>query len=58
MPIERIYQGGGIDAMRLALIEPFCISSHGVARASVVKGDKVLVIGAGTIGILAALRAK
>ena len=58
MPIERIYDGKGLDPLTLALIEPFCISSHGVKRANVTKGDKVLVIGAGTIGILAALSAK
>jgi 2-desacetyl-2-hydroxyethyl bacteriochlorophyllide A dehydrogenase len=58
MPLQRIYNGGGIDAKTLALIEPFCIGSHGVTRANVTKGDNVLIIGAGTIGILAALGAK
>lgn len=58
MPIERIYDGKGIPAKTLALIEPFCISYHGVSRANVQKGDKVLIIGAGTIGVLAAVAAK
>lgn len=58
MPIERIYDGKGLDAKTLALIEPFCISYHGVSRANVQKGDKVLVVGAGTIGVLAAVAAK
>jgi 2-desacetyl-2-hydroxyethyl bacteriochlorophyllide A dehydrogenase len=58
MPIERIYDGKGLPAKTLALIEPFCISYHGVSRADVQKGDKVLVIGAGTIGTLAAIAAK
>ncbi|SCP99622.1 2-desacetyl-2-hydroxyethyl bacteriochlorophyllide A dehydrogenase [Anaerobium acetethylicum] len=58
MPIERIYDGKGLSAKTLALIEPFCISYHGVSRANVKKGDKVLVIGAGTIGVLAAVAAK
>lgn len=58
MPIERIYDGGGLSAKTLALIEPFCISYHGVSRANVKKGDKVLVLGAGTIGVLAAVAAK
>ena len=39
-------------------IEPFCISYHGVSRANVKEGDKVLVVGAGTIGVLAAIAAK
>lgn len=58
MPVERIYDGKGLSARQLTLIEPFCISYHGVSRADVKKGDKVLVIGAGTIGVLAAIAAK
>lgn len=58
MPLERIYDGKGLSAKTLALIEPFCISYHGVSRADVQKGDNVLVIGAGTIGVLAAVAAK
>lgn len=58
MPIERIYDGKGLPPKALALIEPFCISYHGVSRADVQMGDKVLVIGAGTIGVLAAVAAK
>lgn len=58
MPIERIYDGKGLSAKTLALIEPFCISYHGVSRANVKEGDTVLVVGAGTIGVLAAVAAK
>lgn len=58
MPIERIYDGKGLPAKSLALIEPFCISYHGVKRGSVKPGDRVLVVGAGTIGYLAAAAAK
>ena len=58
MPIERIYDGKGLSAKTLALIEPFCISYHGVSRADVKEGDTVLVVGAGTIGVLAAVAAK
>lgn len=58
MPIERIYDGKGLPAKTLALIEPFCISYHGMSRADVKAGDNVLVIGAGTIGVLAAVAAK
>lgn len=58
MPIERIYDGKGLSAKTLAVIEPFCISYHGVKRAKVKKGDKVLVVGAGTIGVLAAVAAQ
>lgn len=58
MPLERIYDGKGLDAKLLATIEPFCIGYHGVQRAEIKKGDKVLVVGAGTIGVLAACAAK
>ena len=58
MPIERIYDGKGIPAKVLALIEPFCISYHGVSRANIQRGERVLVVGAGTIGVLAAVAAK
>lgn len=58
MPIERIYDGKGLDPKVLALIEPFCISYHGVSRANVQPGERVLVVGAGTIGVLAAVAAK
>ena len=58
MPVERLYDGRGIAPESLALIEPFCISYHGVSRADVQPGDKVLVIGAGAIGILAGVAAR
>lgn len=58
MPLERIYDGKGLDPKTLALIEPFCIGYHGVQRAGVHQGDRVLVVGAGTIGVLAAIAAK
>lgn len=58
MPVERVFDGKGIPARELAAIEPFCISYHAVKRGRVTAKDKVLVVGAGTIGHLAALAAK
>ncbi|WP_312432408.1 zinc-binding alcohol dehydrogenase family protein [Lacrimispora sp.] len=58
MPLERIFDGKGISAKVLAAIEPFCIGYHGIQRAGIKKGDKVLVVGSGTIGVLAAIAAK
>ncbi len=58
MPIEKVYDGQGLPPEILALIEPFCISYHGICRGQVQEGDKVLVVGAGTIGVLAAVSAK
>ena len=58
MPVSRLIDGKGLDPKTLALIEPFCIGYHGIQRAGVHEGDKVLVVGAGTIGVLAAIAAK
>lgn len=58
LPIERLYDGKGLSPKVLAVIEPFCISYHGVSRGNVQAGQKVLVIGSGTIGTLAAVAAK
>jgi len=58
MPIERLYPVGKLDAKTAALVEPFCISYHGAKRANIKSGEKVLVIGAGTIGVLAMASAK
>lgn len=58
MPVSRLIDGRGLAPRSLALIEPFCIGYHGVQRAEVQAGDRVLVVGAGTIGILAAMAAK
>ena len=58
MPVERIYPGGGLSAQELALIEPFSISQHAISRAAIKKTDKVLVVGAGPIGLFALLAAK
>lgn len=58
MPVSRLIAGRGVSPKTLALVEPFCIGSHGVRRAGVTKGDRVLVVGAGTIGMMAAIAAK
>ena len=58
MPVERIYDGKGLSAQELALIEPFSISQHAVSRAEIKTTDDVLIIGAGPIGLFALLAAK
>lgn len=58
MPVERIYDGKGLSARLLTLVEPFCISYHAVKRARIQPGERVLVVGAGTIGYLAAAAAR
>lgn len=58
MPVERIYDGRGLSAKELALVEPFTISYHALHRAPVKPGDKVLVVGAGPIGLFALIAAR
>ena len=58
MPVERIIDGKGLNALQLALIEPFSISNHALSRAEVKQGDNLLIMGAGPIGLFALLKAK
>ncbi len=58
MPISRIISGKGLSAKELALIEPFSISQHALSRAEIKKGDKLLIVGGGPIGLFALIAAK
>ena len=57
MPVERIYEGKGLSAKELALVEPFTIGWHALHRTKINEGDKVLVVGAGPIGLFATISA-
>ncbi|HEX4029597.1 MAG TPA: NAD(P)-dependent alcohol dehydrogenase [Terracidiphilus sp.] len=48
----------GVDESLGALIEPFAVALHAVKRAGTVSGRRVLVTGAGAIGLLAAMTAR
>ena len=58
MPVERIIPGKGLSPRQLALIEPFSISQHALSRCPVRPGDRLLIVGAGPIGLFALLAAK
>lgn len=58
MPVERLIPGMGLSAKELALIEPFSISYHALSRAKIEPTDKVLIVGAGPIGLFALISAK
>ena len=58
MPVERIIPGRGLSAKQLALIEPFAISHHALSRCEVKPGDRMMITGAGPIGLFALLDAK
>jgi threonine dehydrogenase-like Zn-dependent dehydrogenase len=48
----------GVTAADGALVEPLAVCVRGVRRAGVGLGDRVLVLGSGTIGLLSALAAR
>ena len=58
MPVERIIPGKGLNARQLALIEPFAISHHALSRCTMLPGYRLLINGAGPIGLFALLAAK
>ncbi|HKY15838.1 MAG TPA: alcohol dehydrogenase catalytic domain-containing protein [Microthrixaceae bacterium] len=48
----------GVDSVTASLTEPLAVSLRGIGLARVAPDDRVLVLGAGTIGLLAALVAR
>jgi len=48
----------GVDEALGAMMEPFAVALHAVKRAGTVSGRRVLVTGAGAIGLLAAITAR
>src|SRR3954463_14052295 len=51
VPSYSLVHGEGLSFDELALVEPLAIGAHGVKRAEVKKGEFVLVVGAGPIGL-------
>src|SRR5688572_5359687 len=51
VPSYSLLHGEGLSFEELALVEPLAIGAHGIRRANVQKGEFVLVIGAGPIGL-------
>ncbi|HLO45813.1 MAG TPA: zinc-binding alcohol dehydrogenase family protein [Leadbetterella sp.] len=51
VPTSSLVASQGLDFDALALVEPLAIGAHGVRRAKIKTSDKVLVIGAGPIGL-------
>ena len=57
VPVNRLYSTGDLPPDTAVLTEPLSIGLQAVSRAGVVDGDNVVVIGAGPIGLFAALGA-
>lgn len=51
VPSYSLVHNEGLDYDQLALAEPLAIGAHGVRRAGVQRGEVVLVVGAGPIGL-------
>jgi len=51
VPSYSLVHGEGLNVDVLALVEPLAIGAHSVRRAGIQKGEFVLVVGAGPIGL-------
>lgn len=51
VPVDHLIKHTGLSMDQLAMVECFSIGAHAVKRAQIVSGEKVLVVGAGPIGL-------
>jgi len=58
VPVDKLVPSKVLPLEQLALVETLCIGGHAVARGSPEKGENVLVIGAGPIGMATSQFAK
>lgn len=58
VPSDALLKSEGLALNELALVEPLAIAVHGISRAAVMKGEFVLIMGAGPIGLGLAMFAK
>lgn len=55
VPEQNAYKAEGLDERAAAMVEFLAIGAHGVSRARLRPGSSVLVVGAGPIGLAAAI---
>ena len=58
LPERFVLKAEGLDLDQAAMVEFLAIGAHAVARANVQPGQKVLIVGAGPIGMAAAIFAR
>lgn len=51
LPIDILIPAGNLSDEAIALVEPLAIGAHSIRRANIQKGETVLVIGCGPIGL-------
>lgn len=58
VPVSNLYPADGLDELQAAMVEFLAIGAHAVSRSGIEPGDRVLVTGAGPIGLGTALFAR
>lgn len=58
VPVGNVYPAGGLSEIQAAMVEFLAIGAHAVARSGIRSGDRVLVTGAGPIGLGTAIFAR
>ena len=58
VPVTNLYPAEGLTEVQAAMVEFLAIGAHAVNRSDIAQGDRVLVTGAGPIGLGAALFAR
>ncbi len=53
VPANKLHRSQSLSYDQLALVETLCIGAHAVARAQVERGEAVLIVGSGPIGLAA-----
>jgi threonine dehydrogenase-like Zn-dependent dehydrogenase len=59
VPAERVHAvPADLDMQRAALAEPMAVVVHALRRGNLARGDRVLVLGAGTVGLMTLVAAR
>ena len=58
VPVDKLHRADKLSPEQIALVEPLVIGAHGVERAELKRGEPVVILGLGPIGLAAALFAK
>jgi threonine dehydrogenase-like Zn-dependent dehydrogenase len=58
VPVSNLYPADGLDELQAAMVEFLAIGAHAVSRSGIQPGNRVLVTGAGPIGLGTALFAR
>ena len=51
VPVSQLHPSSTLSFEQLALVEPLCIGAHAVRRGQITEGERILVVGAGPIGL-------